>query len=179
MLPTLTTRAGSSSVPAASSSGRKARVRKNGALRFRSSTLSQAEAGNSANGVPQVARALVTRTCTRCSLRPTSAATRRHASLEDRAARTEITRSWAAGAADADRAPPALLLGEQVGRYRNHPAMGGELGDGGVPGLGLAGAEVHRRAGLQQPAGHHSADPAGATGDHGHVAGQVEQVHAG
>jgi hypothetical protein len=43
--PTLITRAGSSAVAAASSSGSSTRVRKNGALRLRSSSLSQADAG--------------------------------------------------------------------------------------------------------------------------------------
>ena len=49
MLPTLMTRAGSPSAPAASSSGRKARVRKNGDLRLRSTTLSHADDGNSSS----------------------------------------------------------------------------------------------------------------------------------
>src|SRR5580700_8666373 len=89
MLPTLITRAGSSAVPAASSSGRNARVRKNGVLRFRSRTLSQAEAGNSASGAPQVAPALLTRMWTRSSDRPTSSASRRHSSSRDRSAGTD------------------------------------------------------------------------------------------
>src|SRR3954452_10383965 len=91
MLPTLTTRAGSSSVPASSSSGRKARVRKNGALRFRSSTLSHAEAGNSASGAPHVAPALLTRMCSSSSCSPTSAASARQASSVDRSAWTKRT----------------------------------------------------------------------------------------
>jgi hypothetical protein len=95
MLPTLITRAGSSAVPAFSSSGRNARVRKNGALRFRPSTLSQAEAGNSASGAPQVAPALLTRMWTRSSDRPTSAASRRHSSSRERSAGTDATRPWA------------------------------------------------------------------------------------
>ena len=61
MLPTLMIRAGSSAVPAASSSGRNARTRKNGALRFRLTSLSQADSGNSSNGAPQAAPALLTR----------------------------------------------------------------------------------------------------------------------
>ena len=52
-----------------------------------------------------------------------------------------------------------------------------QLGDGGVPGVGLARADVDAGAGLQQAAGDHQADAAGAAGDHGDLAGQVEQVH--
>ena len=148
MLPTLTMRAGSSAVAASSSSGRKARVRKNGDLRFRSSTLSQADSGNVASGSPQVAPALLTRMCTSSSRSPTSAASRRHSSSRERSAGIDA-----------------------------HLPERRELGDGGVPGLGLAGADVDARAGLEQAAGHHQADPAGAAGDHGHLAGQVEQVH--
>src|SRR3954449_6985379 len=91
MLPTLTTRAGSSSAPASSSSGRNARVRKNGDFRFRSSTLSQPEAGDSARGAPQVAPALFTRMCSSSSCSPTAAASARQASSVDRSACTKRT----------------------------------------------------------------------------------------
>src|SRR3954449_247477 len=91
MLPTLTTRAGSSSVPASSSIGRKARGRKNGALRLRSSTLSQPDSGKSCSGAPQVAPALLTSTCTWSSSFPTSVASRRHSSSVARSACTKCT----------------------------------------------------------------------------------------
>src|SRR5215472_5795946 len=86
MLPMLMTRAGSSAVPAASSSGKNARVMKNGAFRSRSTTLSQAAAGNSSNGAPQVAPALLTSTCNAGSRWPISAASRRHSASVDRSA---------------------------------------------------------------------------------------------
>jgi hypothetical protein len=73
--------------------------------------------------------------------------------------------------------PDALLLAGQVGRDRPHLPERREPLDGGVPGLGLAGADVDARPGLEEAAGHHQADPAGAAGDHGDLAGQVEQVH--
>ena len=148
MLPTLTTRAGSSWVPASSSSGRKARVRKNGDLRLRSSTLSHADSGKDSSGSPHVAPALLTRMCSSSSRSPTTAASRRHSSSLERSAGTETT----------------------LPNVR-------QLGDRGVARLGLARADVHAGAGLQQSARHHQADPAGAAGDHGHLAGQVEQVH--
>src|SRR5580658_1443310 len=118
MLPTLITRAGSSAVPAASSSGRNARVRKNGVLRFRSRTLSQAEAGNSASGAPQVAPALLTRMWTRSSDRPTSSASRRHSSSRDRSAGTDsATPYWDSSATAAS---PASALRELM--YTEAPA---------------------------------------------------------
>src|SRR6516162_3742018 len=86
MLPMLMTRAGSSGVPAASSSGKNARVRKKGAFRSRSTTLSQAAAGNSSSGAPQVAPALLTSTFTAGSRWPTSPASRRHSASVDRSA---------------------------------------------------------------------------------------------
>jgi hypothetical protein len=91
MLPTLITRAGSSAVPAASSSGRNARTRKNGALRLRATSLSQADSGYSPSGAPQAAPALLTRMCTRGSDWPTTSASRRHSASVDRSAGTEIT----------------------------------------------------------------------------------------
>src|SRR3954447_12418637 len=118
MLPTLTTRAGSSSVPASSSSGRKARVRKNGALRLRSSTLSQAEAGKSASGAPHVAPALLTRMCSSSSCSPTSAASARQASSVDRSAWTNRTVPWAASSARACSPSSAL----RALRYTRAPA---------------------------------------------------------
>src|SRR6516164_9202553 len=86
MLPMLMTRAGSSGVPAASSSGKNARVMKNGAFRSRSTTLSQAAAGNSSSGAPQVAPALLTSTFKAGSRWPTSPASRRHSASVDRSA---------------------------------------------------------------------------------------------
>ncbi len=91
MLPILITRAGSSRVPAASSKGRKARVRKNGAFKLRSTTFSQAAAGNSASGAPQVAPALLTSTCSACSRSATSPARRRHSASVDRSAGIAVT----------------------------------------------------------------------------------------
>src|SRR5450755_2643030 len=91
MLPTLMTRDGSSCVPPASSSGRNALVRKNGAFRLRSTTLSQAAAGNSARGAPQVAPALLTRMFRACSRSPTSLARRRHSASADRSAGIAVT----------------------------------------------------------------------------------------
>jgi hypothetical protein len=73
--------------------------------------------------------------------------------------------------------PAALRLGREVGRHRDDLAELGQLGDRGLPGLGLARADVDAGAGLEQAAGHHQADSPGSTGDHGHLAGQVEQVH--
>jgi hypothetical protein len=110
ILPTLITRAGSSAVPAASSSGKNARVRKNGVLRFRSSTLSQAEAGKEASGAPQLAPALLTRMCTRSSNRPTSAASRAHSSSRARSAGTDSTTPYRDSSATA--ACPASALRE-------------------------------------------------------------------
>ncbi|ALE77835.1 hypothetical protein WY02_04565 [Pseudonocardia sp. AL041005-10] len=101
MLPMLITRAGSSADPAASSSGRNARVRKNGAFRLRSSTLSQACAGNSSSGAPQVAPALLTSRCTRSSRSPTSAASRTHSSSDERSAAMPVPPISAAVSAQA------------------------------------------------------------------------------
>jgi len=112
MLPTLITRAGSSAVAAASSNGRNARVRKNGVLRFRSRTLSQAEAGNSSSGAPQLVPALLTRMWTRSSNRPTSSASRRHSSSRDRSAGTDSTTPYLDSSATA--AWPASALRELI-----------------------------------------------------------------
>jgi hypothetical protein len=92
MLPTLMTRAGSSAVAAASSSGRNARTRKNGAFRLRLTSLSQADSGYCSSGAPQAAPALLTRMCTRDSDWPTTSASRRHSASVDRSAGTETTR---------------------------------------------------------------------------------------
>ena len=73
--------------------------------------------------------------------------------------------------------PPALLLAGEVGGDGDDLPVRRQLGDGGVAGLGLAGADVDARAGLQQAARHHQADAAGAAGDDGDLAGEVEQVH--
>src|SRR5215470_705723 len=86
MLPMLMTRAGSSGVPAASSSGKNARVKKNGAFRLRSTTLSQAAAGNSSIGAPQVAPALLASMFKAGSRWPISPARRRHSASVDRSA---------------------------------------------------------------------------------------------
>jgi len=110
MLPTLITRAGSSAVPAASSNGRNARVRKNGVLRFRSTTLSQPEAGNSASGAAQLVPELLTRMWTRSSNRPTSAASRRHSSSRARSAGTDSATPYLDSSATA--ACPASALRE-------------------------------------------------------------------
>src|SRR6266853_2106761 len=91
MLPILMTRAGSSSVPAASSSGRKARVRKNGDFRLRSTTLSQAAAGNPSSVAPQVAPALLTSTFRDFSRSPTCSARARHSCSVDRSAGSAVT----------------------------------------------------------------------------------------
>ena len=105
-------------------------MRKNGAFRFRSSTLSHADSGNVANGSPQVAPALLTRMCT-------------------------LVLPLAHGRGQ----PEALRLGGEVGRDRTTCLRTAELRDGGVPGLGLARADVDAGAGLEQPPGHHQADP--------------------
>src|ERR1700761_5335104 len=73
--------------------------------------------------------------------------------------------------------PPALGFGGQVGGHRDHPAELLELVDGLLPRPGLARAEVDRRAGLEQTAGHHQPDAAGPAGDHGHPSGEVEEIH--
>ena len=57
----LITRAGSSVVAAARSSGSNRTVRKNGPFRLMSITLSQPDSGNSSSGAPQAAPALLTR----------------------------------------------------------------------------------------------------------------------
>jgi hypothetical protein len=80
------------------------------------------------------------------------------------------------GLADLGRQPEAFLLPRQVGRKRDHPAECGELGYRGVTRGRLARADVDRRAGLQQAAGHHQADPAGPARDDGNLAGEIEQV---
>ena len=80
------TRAGSSAVAAASSCGSSARVRKNGDFTLRSSTLSQASAGNSASGAPHVAPALFTRMWSLLSRAAISAARSMHAASVARSA---------------------------------------------------------------------------------------------
>jgi hypothetical protein len=80
------------------------------------------------------------------------------------------------GPADLGGQPDAFLLAGQVGREGYHAAVRGELGDRGLPRLGLARADVDRRSGLQQAARHHQADPAGSPGDDGDLAGEIEQV---
>jgi EmrB/QacA subfamily drug resistance transporter len=79
--------------------------------------------------------------------------------------------------ADLGGQPDALLLAGQVGRYRQDHAVLGQLGDGGLPGLGLARADVDRSPRLQQPPRHHQPDPAAPAADDGDLAGEVEQVH--
>src|SRR5215831_14663681 len=108
MLPMLITRAGSSRVAAASSSGKNARVRKNGVFRFRSTTLSQAAAGNSASGAPQVAPALLTSTFRACSRSATSLASRRHSASVDRSAGMAVTGPYWLSSASAAAQPSAL-----------------------------------------------------------------------
>src|SRR3954447_188630 len=118
MLPMLTTRAGSSWVPASSSSGRNARVRKNGDFRFRSSTLSHADPGKVSSGSPQVAPALLTRMCSSSSRSPTTEARRRHSSSVERSAGTETTLPKELSSATA--ASPASGLRELM--YTRTPA---------------------------------------------------------
>src|SRR5579871_1791885 len=118
MLPMLMIRAGSSSVPAASSSGRNALVRKNGVFRLRSTTLSQAAAGYSASGAPQVAPALLTRTLTARSRSPTSAASRRHSRSADRSAGM----AWTAPYADSSFAASAQASALRELMYTRAPA---------------------------------------------------------
>jgi hypothetical protein len=81
------------------------------------------------------------------------------------------------GPADLFGQPQAFLLAGQVGGHRQRHAVLGQLGHRGLPGLGPARADVHRSPGLQQSPRHHQADPAAAAADHGHLPGQVEQVH--
>ena len=85
-------------------------MRKNGDLRLRSSTLSQADSGNVSSGSPHVAPALLTRMCSSSSRRPTSAASRTHSSSLERSAGIETTFPNAASSATA--ASPASALRE-------------------------------------------------------------------
>ena len=128
--------------------GRQARERWNGALRLRSSTLSQPASGNSCSGAPQVAPALLTRMSSEPSREETSEASRMHS-------------SW---------------VETSAGRLTTAPKRAERL-DGLVARLGLAGADVDPGARLQEAAGHHQADAPGPARDEGHLAVEAEQGH--
>src|SRR6476620_9919780 len=84
--PTLMTRAGSPSVAAASSNGRRNRVRWYGPFTLMLSTRSHAASSWSASGAPQVAPALLISTWRRSSRDAISSASRRHSASVDRSA---------------------------------------------------------------------------------------------
>ena len=63
-----------------------------------------------------------------------------------------------------------------VGTPRASPPMRSQMGFGLGAGVGLAAGDDHAGAGGEQPLGDGPSDAAGAAGDDGDPAGQVEQL---
>ena len=117
---------------------------------LRLSTRSHEAVSCSASGAPQVAPALLTSTST-CRW---SAATR------------------------LGQSPGPGLVG-QIGGIPGALAVAGQLGDGGLDGLGLAGGDDHRGPGGHEPPGDHQPDAPGTPGHHHGLPGHGEQLGRG
>ena len=110
-------------------------------------TFSQPAAGNSSSGAPQVAPALLTRM--------SSVGKRSRVGVASR------------------RAPSGVEM--SAGIASHSPSAASSRG-GGLDVSLLARGDDHARAGVDEPAGDHQADPARAAGDERGLAGDVEQV---
>ena len=108
--------------------------------------MSHAESGKLSSGSPHVAPALLTRMC----------------------------ESVGVGGDEVGEAQAFVVPGKVCGNG-SHVAELGQVVLGLRARVGLAGADDDARACLQQTAGHHHADAAGAAGDEGGLAGQVEK----